>query len=314
MGSLALPAWVRPTHPIVRNEIRHWAQSRGWRFMRILLVGGTLTFLVAPAGCAALFAISSQPLSPVELILVTGGVFTLGLAVISVLVQWLNSLSASILGATLIARERQSQTWPFLRLTSLTSIDIAGGKLAALLYTLAQPIALVLGLRLLALLGGLATALLAIAASGLTLPALQGLLQSLFDELLLSTGQAQLGLTFGIAGVLTALAAWFIEPVFSVLYNALLGLAVSTLARSSGAAIVLVFAAHFGLALGVYAPAQQVGTLMLLPLTQNIDAGGAAVLVLLAVVLPLALQAVLPVVVMVACVIFTLKRLERLGD
>ncbi|MEP7355772.1 MAG: hypothetical protein ABI847_00870 [Anaerolineales bacterium] len=314
MLHLALPAWVRPTHPIVRNEVRHWAQSRGWRAVRYLLWGGSLTFLLVPAGCALLFTLSSQISSPAEAILALGGVFTIGLAVISTLAHWLNSLSASVLGATLIARERESQTWPFLRLTSLTSADIAGGKLVALLYTLARPLYLVLGLRLLAILSALATLLLAVAASGLTLPALQALFQPMFAELQMTAAQGLSGLFFGLAAAVLALAAWLIEPFFGVLYNGLLGLAVSTLARSSGAAIVLVFAAHFVLALGVYAPAQQVGTLLLLPLTQNIGPGGAAVLVLLAFVLPFALQIVLPVLVMVGCALFALRRVDTLSD
>jgi hypothetical protein len=315
MARVALPAWVRPTHPIVRNEVRHWAHSRGWRVVRYLLWGGSLTFFLVPAGCALLFGVFSRfTTSPAETILALGGVFTIGLAVISALAHWLNSLSASVLGATLIARERESQTWPLLRLTSLTSVDIAGGKLMALLYTLAWPLYLVTGLRLLAFLSGLATVLLAFAASGLTLPGLRALFSPVFEELQLTPDQWLAGLIIAIIGLLLALAAWFIEPFFGVLYNGLLGLTVSTLARSSGAAIVLVFAAHFGLVLGLYWPAQQMSSLLLLPLTQNIGVGSAAVLVILSIALPFALQAVLPVVVMGACAIFTLQRVETLSD
>jgi hypothetical protein len=282
--------------------------------VRYLLWGGSLTFLLVPAACALVFTVSSQLTSPAETILALGGVFTLGLAIISTLAHWLNSLSASILGASLIARERESQTWPFLRLTSLSSADIAGGKLMAVLYTLAQPLYLVTGLRVLALLSGLATLLLAGAASGLTLPAVQALLRPAFQELFLTPAQELGGLFFGSIGLLAALAAWFIEPFFGVLYNGLLGLAVSTLARSSGAAIVLVFAAHFGLALGLYGPANQLVTLLLLPLTQNIGPGGTAVLLMLSFVLPFAMQFFLPLLVMSGCAIFILRRVERLGD
>jgi hypothetical protein len=155
MPSVALPAWVRRNHPIVRNETGHWARSRGWRLARNLIWGGSLTFILVPAGCALLFSWRSQLSGPAEAILAVGGVFTLGRALISTLANWLNNLSASILGATLVAHERESQTWPFLRLTSLTSIDIVGGNLMALLYTLARPLQLVTALRLLALAAGL---------------------------------------------------------------------------------------------------------------------------------------------------------------
>ena len=52
MASLALPAWMRATHPIVRYEIRHWTHSRGWRLVRYLLWGGSLTFFQVLVACA----------------------------------------------------------------------------------------------------------------------------------------------------------------------------------------------------------------------------------------------------------------------
>lgn len=313
MARWALPAWVRPTHPIVHNEIRHWAQSRGWRAAGRLAWAVPLLLLLAPAGCALVFGLSSDFREPAQWIFVPGGILVIGLAAVSTFAHWLNSLSASILGATLIARERESQTWPFLRLTSLTSADIAGGKLAALVYTLARPITLVMGLRLLAIGGALATILLTLAASRFSGTDFQALIESVFRDLSLAPAQAAAGFVLTAAGVALALVAWLIEPVFGVIYNGLVGLAAGSFARSSGAAIVLTFAAHFGLALGLYGPAQQVGALLLLPLARN---GGpvSALLAVLAVSLPVTLQAVLTVVVMAGCALFSLRRVEMLSD
>ncbi len=154
MAALTLPAWARPRHPVVDYELRHWRRSRVWRAVRYTLWGGSLTFLLLPAACSLLFSLSATFSSAPEAVLGIGGTFTLGLVVVSSLANWLNSLTASLLGATLIARERECQSWPFLRLTTLSSADIVGGKFAALLYTLANPLLLVTGLRLLALASG----------------------------------------------------------------------------------------------------------------------------------------------------------------
>src|SRR4029077_2107558 len=104
------------------------------------------------------------PISAV--ILSLGGVFAVGLALLSTLAVWFSNISASILGATLIAGERESRTWPFLRLTSLIAMDIAGGKMTGLVDSLLGPLRLITGLRLLALVAGLGTIILAFLASG----------------------------------------------------------------------------------------------------------------------------------------------------
>ena len=77
---------------------------------------------------------------------------------------------AATAGDLLEAIERESQTWPFLRLTTLTGVEIAAGKFMALFYTLLGPLRLITGLRLLALLAGLVTLALAILASGHSAP------------------------------------------------------------------------------------------------------------------------------------------------
>src|SRR5439155_19252707 len=60
--------------------------------------------------------------------------------------------------------------------------------------------------------------------------------------------------------------SWLAEPLFGLLYYGVIGLTMSTFVRSRGAAIVLVVAAHFCLALGLYAPVSQISSLLLAPL------------------------------------------------
>lgn len=318
MPGVALPAWVRRNHPIVRNETGHWARSRGWRLARNLIwAGSSLTFSLAPAGAALLFGWQSHVAGLPQAILAAGGVFTLGLVLISTLVNWATNLSANILGATLIARERQSQTWPFLRLTSLSSIDIAGGKLMALLYTLARPLQLVAALRLLAVAAGLVTLALAYAASGLTIRQvirLIGVIGPLPIQLAEPTSQTWLVVVLSGAGLLVALVNWLAEPFFGALYNGVVGLTVSTLARSPASAIVMVFAAHFGLALGLYAPAGQVSSLILEALVGYASGPLSGAAVVAVAFSQVALQTLLPWVVLVVCATITLRRVETLSD
>src|SRR5262245_4974085 len=125
MASLALPNWTHPRHPIVHGETRHWQRSRVWRSTRAVLWAASLLFLAVPLLCPLLVNLSNPGFSgPAEAILVTGGTITFGLAIVSAVAGGLNGLLAGLLGATLISRERECQSWPFLRLTTLTSLEI----------------------------------------------------------------------------------------------------------------------------------------------------------------------------------------------
>jgi hypothetical protein len=314
MARLALPAWTRPGHPIVRYERRRWEKSRGWRLARVLLWGGPLTFVLLPAACAVVFSLGATFTSPAEIILALGGTFTGGLVILGTLAFWLNNLSASVLAATLIARERESQTWPFLRLTSLTTLDIVGGKLAAVFYTLARPLQFLTALRLAALFSGAATLALAYAASGLTREQLADGIAGLIVEAQLPPGQWALLAAFLTAVGLFGLANWLAEPVLGAIYNAVVGLAASCLARSRGAAIVIVVAAHLGLGLALYAPAQQAGVLVLTPLMQVPALVNSLAVVLLSVGLQVGLTAGLHLAVVAGCLAFSLRQAERLSE
>jgi hypothetical protein len=310
---LRLPAWARPSHAIVRYERRHWQASRVWRAAGKLVWGGSLVFLLVPAACALVFTLTSTFQTPAELVLGLGGLFIAGLFVVTALLTALNGLSASILGATLIARERESQTWPFLRLTTLTTREIVLGKLMALYYTLARPVLIITGLRALALLSGVVTLGLAYLVSGLNQAQLTQLVAAYASDLAGNPVNLLPGLLFSVIGVLIGLAAWLLEPLWTVVYNGIIGLAASTLVRSRGAAVAVVFALHFGLTLGVYAPAQQFSLLASAPLIQLPGA--------LTVVVPFAIivgQALLLLAlnggVLIGALALSLRRAETFSD
>jgi len=233
---------------------------------------------------------------------------------LSTLAVWFSNISASILGATLIARERESQTWPFLRLTSLTSLDIAGGKMMALFYTLLGPLRLITGLRLLALIAGLATVELAFLASGVSAREFAAIFVPLLDEFSLAPGEWLGLLLFVVLAISWAVLNWLAEPFLGLLYYGAIGLFMSTFARSRGTAIVLVFGAHFCLALGLYAPLSQISSLFLAPLLATGSQTLAVSFFVLAIVLQIGLQTLLPWAVMAACALLTVRRVELISD
>ncbi|MCC6190033.1 MAG: hypothetical protein IT318_13440 [Anaerolineales bacterium] len=314
MPGLALPAWARPAHPIVRYERRHWQNSRGWRLARKLLWGGSLTFVLAPAACALAFSLGARFTGPAEVVLAAGGAFTAGLVLTATLAFWLNNLSASLLAATLVARERERQTWSLLRLTGLTTLDILGGKLAAVGYTLARPLKFILALRVLALLSGLLTVALALAASGLTLSQVSEYLADALREIPFSFAELRWQLGFALAAGLVGVASWLAEPLLGAVYNAAVGLMASCLARSRGNAVVIVVAAHFCLGLGLYAPLQQGAVLALAPLVQIPAVANSPALLALTAGPQVALSIGLRLAVAIGCLLFSLRRAETLGD
>lgn len=309
-----LPRWARPSHPIVRYERRHWFQSRGWRLVRGLLWGGALTFVLFPALCALVFNLTATFNSTAELILSLGGTFTLGVFFTSTLALWFNNLSASFLGATLIARERESQTWPLLRLTTLTSVDLLGGKLAALAYTLAGPMQLILALRALAIVSGLATLALAGLVSGISGQEVREFLAVFLAEMPLGVTELFVLEVTVLSGALLTLVTWLLEPMAGVVYNAAVGVAVSTLARSRGTAVVLVVAAHFALGLGLYAPVQQVGLLALAPFIEIAATTNPLILPLLSVALQTWLTLALWWGIVVGSLVLALRRVDTLNE
>lgn len=314
LGAFTLPAWARAAHPIVRYERRHWQASRTWRLVNTLLWGGSLVFLLVPAACSLLFTVTSTFQSPAELVLGIGGLFTFGLFFVTALLSGVNTLCAGILGATLIARERESQTWPFLRLTPLPGREIALGKLMAVFYTLGRPLAIITGLRLLTLLGGLVTLVIAYFVSGSNPYALADVAAAFQRELAVAPNDLLPGVAFFLLSLLVGLVTWLAEPFWGVLYNGVLGLAASTLVRSRGAAVAVLFGVQFGIAFGVFAPAQQFALLATAPFVVTGTGTPNGFFPLFIIGSQAGLSIVLSLGVLLGALYLALRRADTLGD
>jgi hypothetical protein len=275
-----------------------------------------LPLLLAPSVLAGLavaitdYYDAQWALGSAAFILIVGGTFVLTAWGLSALVTWLLGLVAGILASTLIAREREAQTWPFLRLTPLTSADILGGKFVSLYYRLAGPLHLVMVMRVLAVLGGLVTLVLAVVVSRVPFAQAREAVASVFP---LVAVEGWLLTAYGVAAAVVGLLSWLFEPYFAALYNGAVGLVVSTLARSRGRAVLLLFAAHLLLNFAVYAPVQQI--LSLAMFVVFVDTADVNVwFPVLSVTLPFVAYGVLQCAVLAACVLMAYYRVQRLSE
>jgi len=166
----------------------------------------------------------------------------------------------------------------------------------------------------LALLVGLVTAALALLASGRSAQEWAAFLMPVLNQSGLTFSQGLGLLLFAALAIAWTVVSWLFEPFFGLLYYGAIGLAASTLARSRGAAIVLMVAAHFCLGLGLYAPVSQISSLFMLPLLAAGTETGAVAFLILTLMLQVGLQTLLPWAVMVACGLFTLHRVEAISD
>jgi hypothetical protein len=310
------PGWARPAHPVFRFEARRWRRSRASRLLRgsvwvtpIILLLGILVAL----GAAGLSANALAPQS--DVLIVAGGTYVFLLATVSALFNWLVGLAGSLLGASLIARERETQNWPFLRVTTLSTVEIVGGKLAALLQLLVKPAHAIALLRLGALGGGAVALGLAVASSGVTPEEALDAVTSFEPLAFLPASSLLLAASVGGLGLLAWITYWLIEPYFNVLYNSAIGMTASSLARTRGLAIGLTFVIHLILGLAVYAPVQQFAYLLFaFGFGQLGDLASNVLTTLILFTLQFGLLIGLQGGAMLACLAFTLKRLDGLGE
>jgi hypothetical protein len=308
-----LPAWARRQHPVVREELRRWKwfPNRGGRQAAAFF--GLI--LLAPLLCGGSVGLGAA-LTQAEWIGVAGATTTLAALALSGLVHWLMGLAATIFGATLIAREREEQRWPYLRVTPLTSTEIVGGKLASLLYMLRWPMHLAAALRLFALGAGALTLALLAVAGGVTAAEISAVLGEVWA--LAPEAPPSLLLTLSVGGVdlAAALVFWLAQPYYDGLYNAVVGLTASTFARTRGLAIGLAFATHLVLSLVIYAPAQQIAYILIAAFMSLNGGRPSDTLLGLLVAGPvqIGLSIAIGVGVIAGCLALSVQRVERLGD
>lgn len=322
MGSI-WPAWATVKNPVFRYETGRWRRSRLWRYLQPGVLGLALflfvMFACLPTACVGLLAFEprryGQPdsSSPSAFVFFAGFVFVLASSLLSGLASWLLGLVSSALAATLIAREREAQAWPLVRLTLLTPAQIVGGKLTAFLSTLQSFMHLLAVWRGVTLAGGVAAFIL----FALLMPDVKSLLAELRSIPAFNNGLALAGLALtGLVGV----GYWLIEPYFTVFYNGAVGLAVSTFARTRRWAIALVFITQFTLGLALYWPVQQmatflpVGLIMFLSMSNPKNPVDPTLWTLPTIGLQYVVLFALQVIVLASCLALTVYRVESLND
>ena len=321
------PAWATAQNPVFRYETGRWGRSRFRRLLQPALWSGAvflfLIFVCLPATCAGLLLLapptSGLPATDSRLsdFFSAFVLFLAGSGVFSSLASGLLGLAATALAATLIAREREAQTWPLVRLTTLTPGQIVGGKLAAFLHILQNSMHLVAVWRGVTVAAAVGAGLLYLLLSYLGVPEAKSGLQAISATMPPDAGPALAG--WGLVGLATV-AFWLAEPYYVVIYNGIVGLAVSTFARTRRWAIALVFITQFTLGLAVYWPIQQMAALLptvIVMLLYQINPKATidpAVVTLPTIGLQYVVVIVLQVTVMAACLATTLYRAERLSD
>lgn len=313
-----LPPWARHSHPMVSHETRHWRKSR----VRWLVRGGSwvsiAVVLVLASACSGTFVLLVAPNPrPIDLVLSVGGVFAFTAFALSALFEGLTNLAITIYAATLIARERETQNWPFLRLTTMTTLEIIGAKLAAIVYIFFETLSLIVLLRLVALGAGLLTAFGAVVLAAASAPVSSTPVQPLPNApdlwALLAEIDVPLLLGLLVGGVLSVLG-WFFGPYFNAVYSSAVGLAVSSLVKSRGAAVPTVFAVQFGIGLAVYTPVQQLSSLGLMSVVGNMAGTPSTGAMVWLGMTPILLTLLLQIGVMAMALVFAYNRLEHLGD
>ena len=205
----------RSGYPVFRYELLYWDRRLGgrWRLEEAL----------------AWLTLGNLAFLPIALVLFPS------LLMLFIVVDEATGFFFSFPAATLIVRERERATLGILRTTPLSGLEIGVGKLVGLLYTVWESLAYVVGARWLGTL--------------LALPLL-ALMLTVRNPYPLAHGQPA-GMVIG--GLAAAYLAFIYQPQLTMLYNGALGLAVSTLARSTVEAVMLMLAPTTLLLLGLAA-------------------------------------------------------------
>ena len=239
-----IPSWASNDHPIVQRETALWKKrSRQWAWVWII-------FLLLPLMCSGLCSLSMTPLL-IEANSAGGWLFSIA-AILSVTLWMLHGflmfgiwLLSSIGASTVIARERETQNWSLLRITTLNIPEIVHAKVVGVLRWLSLPLALAVVLR--------------IAMVSLMFIVAILVIFSVTIRTATITPQLQAALVVASLAACIIIAIYFIiELAAAILYNCSIGLLSSVLARTSANAIAIMFVLHFGISFFLIAPIQQV--------------------------------------------------------
>jgi hypothetical protein len=157
---MKLPYWATPSHPIARRELIVWRKgglSLWWLWIIFLLpplCGALGLFFSLLSAVFSFNSASAFNEVPAEFWAgITGGTLLTALWGMQAFLGWGLGLFVVIGSAGVIARERESQNWPLLRLTSFDVPDIVSAKMVAILRGLIRPLMALLILRVLSVVG-----------------------------------------------------------------------------------------------------------------------------------------------------------------
>ena len=172
---MKLPIWATAAHPIARRELNLWRKaglSLWWLWIIFLLppLCGAFSLLFSVLSAAFSFSVTSvnafNDLPPEFWASIFGGTALAALWGMQAFLGWGIGIFAVIGSAGVIAREREAQIWPLLRLTAFDVPDIVSAKITAVLRGLARPVLAVLALRVASVVGSVLFAYLLAALTG----------------------------------------------------------------------------------------------------------------------------------------------------
>lgn len=235
----------QPGHPVYRREVMGWSYLGFWRRLRrgcVPLMG--LIMLAMSCCCGVMIvpaAFEAPDTTPTILFLMLPGILWFGIFSGGEIINLLAGLLATALTSTTISAEVEAETYPLLRLTSITPREIVLAKLGAAFNQLRLPIVTIMASRLIAVIGGIVllvfySIVLSTSPAGISPGPSPGQPSSLTIPI---ETWATLLLPFltGVIGLLVAGVIWLItyalfKPFADILLFLAVGLFASSLART----------------------------------------------------------------------------------
>jgi hypothetical protein len=262
----------RPRHPIYRREMAGWSYLGFWRRLRkgcLPLVAAIVVLMTCFCGGLTLLSVDDLEEWPL-----VAAAILVGIYLAQGIIHGLMGLLAIALASTTISAEVEAQTFHLLRTTPMPVKQIVLAKFGAAFRQVRLPVAAIILLRVLLIVGAvvaIAAALILIPDARPTSPAplppgAGPIIQAL-------PGSTIAALLAGVVAVVVLVALWLAYFLFRPVLNAMLfvsiGLFGSTLGKTRSGGLIAAFGMRFGLWVVSYVLSQVVttgGSLLLSPL------------------------------------------------
>jgi hypothetical protein len=271
----------RPRHPIYRREMAGWSYLGFWRRLRkgcLPLVAAIVVLMTCFCGGLTLLSVDDLEEWPL-----VAAAILVGIYLAQGIVHGLMGLLAIALASTTISAEVEAQTFHLLRTTPMPVKQIVLAKFGAAFRQVRLPVAAIILLRVLLIVGAvvaIAAALILIPDARPTSPAplppgAGPIIQAL-------PGSTIAALLAGVVAVVVLVALWLAYFLFRPVLNAMLfvsiGLFGSTLGKTRSGGLIAAFGMRFGLWVVSYVLSQVVSTGGSLLLSPLLAFGGAPLL------------------------------------